>query len=140
MSFLLVTFAIAPYAALLGLFYVWLSFRVTGIRRRTGIAIGHAGNDAMERGMRAQANFNEYVPLSLLLIALAGVTGTAPVLINLLGLALVLGRLLHAYSLLVHEPRHGRYGLRVAGMVLTFSTLLIASLLILVHWLGFMLR
>lgn len=133
-------FAVAPYAALLAILYVMLSVRIIRIRRRESTAIGLNANAELERSVRAHANFSEYVPLALLLIWFAGATGTAPVWINLLGLMLVIGRVFHAYSLIVHEPRHSKYALRVMGMSLTFLTLLLPACLLLLNWLGFALR
>lgn len=140
MPIILVSFALAPYAAILGLIYVVLSVRITNMRRRERVALGHNDHAVLERNVRAHANFNEYVPFALLLIWLSGATGTSPILINLMGLMLVLGRIFHAYSILVYEPKYRRYRFRAAGMILTFLVILFAVLLILLGWLGFALR
>lgn len=140
MPFIWVSFAIAPYVALLGLLFLVLSVRVTNTRRSARIALGEQNNDELQRRVRAQANFIEYVPLCIILIWLMGQTGAPMLLVHVLSALLVVGRVLHAYSILIHEPRHGRYHARVAGMVCTFTVLGIASVMLLVQWMGLSLR
>ncbi len=113
------------YAALCGLFLIFLSARVIRQRRRSKVALGDAGKPEMQRAMRVQANFSEYVPLALLLLALAELQGLDAVILHALGLLLLLGRLLHAFGV-AREPENFRF--RVAGMVLTFVAIASASL------------
>jgi uncharacterized membrane protein YecN with MAPEG domain len=76
--------------------------------------------------MRVHANFAEYVPFTLLLMAMAeSMTAPRP-LIHLVGLLLIAGRLMHAYGL-SQTPHILRY--RVWGMMLTFFALSISALL-----------
>jgi uncharacterized membrane protein YecN with MAPEG domain len=121
---------LAPYAGLLALLYTWLSFRITGFRRRHKQALGDNGADAFQRAIRTQANFNEYVPLSLILLYLLAELTPNPVGIHLLASALLLGRLLHAYSLIVVEPKTGRYHVRMTSMIITFSVMAISAILL----------
>lgn len=137
MPIVFASFAIAPYAALLGLFYVFLSVRVANYRRRERVGIGHTDHAVLERRVRAHGNFIEYVPLALLLLLLCGATGSPPLLLHLLGIALVVGRLLHAFSILREEPQHQRYYARALGMVLTLAVISIASIILLLHWIGY---
>lgn len=112
------------YAGLLGLFLVFLSVRVIRARRSLRVALGHGDQPAVERVMRVQANFVEYVPLTLLLVALAEWQGVAPAVLHLMGLALVIGRLLHAWGV-SRAPEDFRF--RTAGMSLTFIAVVTAS-------------
>jgi uncharacterized membrane protein YecN with MAPEG domain len=91
------------YASLLVFWFVVLSVRVVNLRRR-GIIFGDNGDLAVTRVVRAQANFAEYVPLALLLMARV-----------VHGLALSFG----------WQMRSGR----VAGTALTFIVLLIEAFL-----------
>ena len=116
---------VSLYAALLALFFVALSARTVLLRRRLGIAIGDAGNAAMLRAMRAQANCAEYVPLGLLLIYLVEQSGADARFVHTLGLCLLIGRVVHAFG--VSRVKE-RYAYRVIGMVLTFTPLIMASL------------
>jgi len=116
----------AFYASLLALLFVFLSFRVIGWRRLKKVEIGHGDDNQLLRRMRVHANFAEYVPFTLLLMAMAeSMTAPRP-LIHLVGLILIAGRLMHAYGL-SQTPHILRY--RVWGMMLTFLALSISALL-----------
>lgn len=121
--------ATALWAALLAPLCLWLSMRVIGQRRRARIAIGTGGDPALERAMRAQANFAEYVPFALVLMALAEAGGTPTWVIHPLGAALLAGRLAHGWGI-AREPEDYRF--RVGGMMATFSVIALAALAALV--------
>ena len=61
----------ALYAALLAGIFVILSVRVIAARRGSGAPLGDGGNPELLRRIRVQGNFSEYVPLALILLALA---------------------------------------------------------------------
>jgi len=116
----------AFYAALLALLFVFLSVRVIGWRREVHVELGHGDDSQLLRRMRVHANFAEYVPFTLLLMAMAeSMTAPRP-LIHLAGLILIAGRLIHAYGL-SQTPHILRY--RVWGMILTFTALSLSALL-----------
>jgi hypothetical protein len=108
----------ALYAGLLAPLLIVLSLRVISHRRSARVAIGDGGDRVLLRRMRVHANFAEYVPFALLLMALAESLGTWPLVIHLLGLVLLAGRLVHAYGL--SQPAE-RFAFRVTGMTATFS-------------------
>jgi len=116
------------YAALLSILFVVLSIRTIRMRRSLKIAIGDSGSPGMLRAMRVHSNFAEYVPLTLLLMALVEVGGAAPWLVHALGLLLLVGRLSHAYGV---SQTTEVFVFRVAGMAMTFTTILCASLILL---------
>jgi uncharacterized membrane protein YecN with MAPEG domain len=122
------------YAGLCAGLLFALSVRVIRMRRQLSVSVGDAGDEEMTRRIRAQANFSEYVPIALLLILLLELAGTPAALLHLLGIVLLVGRLLHAWSL---TARSGRA--RVAGMSMTFAVLVSAGALNVVaafaHWL-----
>ena len=112
------------YAALLALLFVVLSVRTLRLRRRLGIAVGDDGSAAMLRAMRVHANFAEYVPLCLLLSALAEAAG-APAMALHAGLAALLaGRAVHAYG--VGQVRED-FRFRVVGVGVTLTFLVVAA-------------
>ncbi|NVO54559.1 MAPEG family protein [Rhodobacteraceae bacterium B1Z28] len=118
--------AITPiYAALIAILYVALSAKVIATRRSGKISVGDGGDKTMIKAMRTQANCAEYAPFALLLIAMVELQGASGLMVNLLGLTLLAGRLLHAYGF-------GRTPqiviLRQIGMVLTFAAILVAAL------------
>lgn len=117
------------YAALLALLFVLLSIRTICTRHNRKVALGHGDDPAMLRAMRVHANFAEYVPLALLLIYFVETSSHAPWLVHLLGSALLLGRLCHAFGM-SRTPENFRY--RVAGMGLTFTVILVSTVHILI--------
>ncbi|MCF5838578.1 MAPEG family protein [Aeromonas veronii] len=117
------------YAALLALFFVLLSIRTIRTRHSRKVALGHGDDPAMLRAMRVHANFAEYVPLALLLIYFVETGSQTPWLIHLLGSALLLGRLCHAFGM-SRTPENFRY--RVVGMGLTFTVILVSTVHILI--------
>lgn len=116
----------ALYAALLAPLFVLLAIRVIAARRSARVAVGDGGNALLQRRMRVQANFAEYVPFALLLLALAESLGTPAWLLHIIGLALLAGRLSHAWGM--SQPREV-FGFRVAGMMATFGAIAVAALL-----------
>lgn len=117
----------ALYAALLGLFYIVLSFKVVAKRRRFQVGIGSKGELSLERAIRVHANFAEYVPFALLLLFLAEYSGLAPVYLHILGVALLLARISHAWGVRqLQEPLK----FRVFGMLVTSGVILLSALAI----------
>jgi uncharacterized protein len=57
------------YASLLAAHYIFLSLRVVRMRRSNRVALGDANNLELQRAIRVHANFAEYVPFALLLVA-----------------------------------------------------------------------
>jgi uncharacterized membrane protein YecN with MAPEG domain len=110
----------ALYAGLLAPLFMFLAVRVIGLRRGAKVAVGDGGDKALLRRMRVHANFAEYVPLALLLMALAESLNTWPWVLHLTGLVLLGGRLLHAYGM--SQPQE-TFAFRVLGMTLTFSVI-----------------
>ena len=123
------------YAGLLGLVFIFLSVRVIRARRQERVALGDGGNPRLRRAIRVHANFAEYVPLALILIAFAELQGQPGVLVHTLGLALLVGRLIHAFGV-SQENETFRY--RTAGMSLTFIAIAAASVMnlgwVAAHW------
>ena len=112
------------YAALLAFFYVYLSARTIGVRRKAKISIGDGGDDEMLRAMRMHANFAEYAPITLILLAFVDLQGGPIWLLHSLGVLFVIARLSHAYGIRsVQAP--GKF--RVAGMVGTFTTIAVSA-------------
>ena len=116
------------YAALLALLYIYLSFRVIGVRRDRKIGIGTQGDAKLERAVRVHSNFAEYAPFGLLLLFMLETNGGYEWLVHTLCLALVAGRASHAYGM-SHEAENLRF--RQIGMVTTFAVIAITALALL---------
>ncbi len=82
----------------------------------------------MTRAIRAQGNFAEYVPLSLILLAFFEAGGGGAILVNAFGLAVLAGRVLHAYGVFYEEPNKQSFTNRTRGMVLTFTPIVLMAL------------
>ncbi len=117
------------YAGLLALWFLLLSAVVIR-RRRTGISLGDGADPAMQRLIRGHANFAEYVPLALLMMAILESSRTSFYVLHALGLALLVGRILHGYAL--SFTRRWTFG-RTWGTVLTFIVLIVEALLCLLQ-------
>ncbi len=115
----------ALYASLAGLLLLFLSFRVVRWRRKLSVGLGDGGQESLLRAQRAQANFIEYVPIALILLAAAESQGLAGWLLQTAGAILMLARLLHAWGLSQSSGRSfGRYW----GTLLTWVVILALSL------------
>lgn len=113
------------YAALLAFVYIYLSIRVIKLRRWHKVAVGHGGHQALERATRAHANFAEYVPFILLLMAMAELLNhNLSYIIHGLGLILLTGRVIHAYGI---SQLNEKMNFRVLGMTLTFAVLALSA-------------
>jgi uncharacterized membrane protein YecN with MAPEG domain len=117
------------YAAILAVMFVALSIRVIALRRTSKLPLGFQGDVALERRVRAQGNFAEYVPLALLLLAFVEMRGAPAWLVHAMALVLIAGRLSHAYG--VSQLRES-FAFRVSGMAMTFTVILSAALAILI--------
>ncbi|EPF7751219.1 MAPEG family protein [Vibrio parahaemolyticus] len=114
----------ALYASILALLLVWLAFQVIKQRRLNKVAYADGGVETLQIARSAQSNASEYIPITLILMALLEFNGTAPIWIHLTGIIFVIGRIIHARGIL-QESFKGR----VKGMQLTF--LVIVSLVVL---------
>jgi uncharacterized membrane protein YecN with MAPEG domain len=102
-----------------------LSAQVIRARRQAKAAVGTRGDIRLERKIRVHANFTEYVPFALLLVTFVEMQGGPAWLVHLLCLALLVGRIIHAYG--VSQVRED-FRLRFAGMATTFVVIALAAL------------
>jgi uncharacterized protein len=121
----------AVYAGVLGLVLVILSIWVIAGRGQFHVNLGDGGNEALRRRVRAHANFTEYVPLILLLVALLEMQHTSRMVIHGLLLLLVVGRLLHPFGVMAEPGSTRQTAGRATGAVLTLGVLAVAAVLLL---------
>lgn len=114
------------YAGLLVLWYLALVARVVQQRGRARVSLGDGGDTVLQRAIRGHANFAEYVPLALLLMAVLELSRTSIYVLHALGIALLVARLLHGYAL--SFTPHFRFG-RTAGTAITAVVLLVEAVL-----------
>ena len=115
----------AFYASLLAAVFLVLSVRTINQRRAARVEIGAGESIELLRRSRVHANFAEYAPYALLLMALAESLKAPPFLLHAAGLALLAGRVMHAYGL-SQSPQVLR--LRIMGMWLTFAAITVGAL------------
>lgn len=113
------------YAGVLALLFLVFSVRVIGRRRAARVGLGDGGDRLLLRRQRVHGNFAEYVPLILVLMALAELQGLPGWALHTLGIALLIGRAAHGFGVgREPEPRLAR----VIGMATTLSVLGSAAL------------
>jgi uncharacterized membrane protein YecN with MAPEG domain len=112
----------ALYVGLFGLLLIVLSLRVSFVRRDARIALGDGSNETLQRRIRAHGNF---VPIALLLLALAEHTGMGTLFIHLFGLILLAGRISHAYGIC---QTNEIFIFRMVGTLATLTVIGILSL------------
>lgn len=123
------------YAGLLALIFLALAVRVVRLRRTLQVGIGSGGHDALDRAVRAHANFSEYVPLALILLVLVEIGTAAPAwLLHLLGVVLLVGRVLHGFLGLNRSS--GYSSGRFFGTALTWLVMAAAALMLIATALG----
>ncbi|BBT66206.1 hypothetical protein WP8S18E04_15900 [Aeromonas caviae] len=121
------------YAGLLGLLFLLLSFWVVKRRAQFRVMIGEGEAPEMLAAIRAHGNFAEYVPLTLLLMALCELAGAGSLWLHLGGVLLLVGRILHAIGIQI--PRAPNMP-RLFGTLFFWLSLGIFSVLALVQGLS----
>lgn len=117
MDVLTITLTIAGASALLNL---WLGLRVSQLRMRHKVSVGDGGNPAVAARMRAHANFVEYTPFFLILLALIELARGSETWLWAVGILFVLGRLMHPFGM----DRPALNVLRSGGIIITWATLI----------------
>ena len=106
------------YAGLLALIFLALSARVVAVRGR--VSLGDGGDPEVLRRMRGHANFAEYVPLILVMMAMLEYQQIAAWQLHAIGATLVFARVIHGIAL--SFTKKWFFG-RFFGTVLTFTLL-----------------
>ena len=108
-----ITLIIAAAAALIN---IWLAIRVGRVRTSEKVSVGDGGNELLIRRMRAHANFVEYTPFFLILLALVELAWGTNIWLWGAAIIFILGRIAHGFGM------DGIGKLRMFG---TMSTLLV---------------
>lgn len=114
------------YTSILAIIYIALAFKVIGLRRELKIGIGDGDNAGLAKAIRVHSNFSEYVPLAILLLAIAELNGTSSMLIHAFGGLLVTARFLHAIGL---SSSIGTTWQRFVGTLATFISILVLAII-----------
>jgi uncharacterized membrane protein YecN with MAPEG domain len=109
------------FASLHALLLLALIAPISRHRHRHGIGLGSGGDPVLARKIRVHANFIEFVPIALLMLALLELAGLQATWLWTFGSALLLSRVMHAIGL----SRHAGYSFgRFWGTALTMLVLL----------------
>jgi len=94
-----------------------LTILVSYMRGRTGVQFLDGGNETLLRRIRAHGNFIETVPITLLAMTCAELSGASPAVLWRGAICLLLGRAIHVFAALNVKG----WGVpRIIAMVLTF--------------------
>ena len=121
----------AQAAALWGGLLILLLITLSGmvVRQRQRLRIGYGDGEAPELmgASRAFGNAAEYAPAAMGGLALMALVGVTPWLIHLVGATFMLGRIIHAFGL---SRSVGATRSRIAGMMLTYVSLLVLAVVL----------
>ncbi len=115
-----IALTLAAAAALLN---IWLGVRVSQVRGTERILHGDGGNARVLKRMRAQANFVEYTPFVLILVALDEMALGTSRWLWVTALVYILARIAHAFGMDHDRPHKAR----IAGIFLTFLVMILLS-------------
>jgi uncharacterized membrane protein YecN with MAPEG domain len=115
----------AFYAGLIGLMLLVLAIPVSRLRHSLKVGLGDGGNVRLTRAIRAHANTVEWALPTLLLLLLAELNRAPSLALHACGIALVVGRVLHAVGL--SSTGGSSFG-RFVGTSLTWAALLVLAL------------
>ena len=111
-----VTLTIAAACAVVN---IWLAVRLVRGRVRGKVMVGDGGDPAMLAGMRAHANFGEYAPIVLILMALVELARGPLVALWVIGVLFVLARIAHPLGMARPAPNPFRAGGALVTWVVT---------------------
>ena len=114
----------ALYAGALGLMSLVIGFLAGRYRGPGGVSIGDGGRHEVLVAMRRHANFAEWTPMAVVLIALLEMNRVSPTAIHVLGAALVIVRASHAFGM---QPNDANQPFRFVGAAGTFLLTAVAS-------------
>lgn len=115
----------ALYAGLSGVLLLVLAASVSRRRRQFKVGLGDGGNAGLARAIRVHGNAVEWLLPALLLLLVAELNRAAPLFLHAAGLAIVVGRVLHAAGL--SRTAGVSFG-RFAGSAISWFAVLVLAL------------
>ena len=116
---------VSLYAALLALFYIYLTVNVVKVRRAERISLGDGGNQQLQCAMRAHGNFIEYVPLAIILLFLVEYQGLASHYCHAFGAALLIGRVFHNLGIVDKNLRYRQIGALTTFLIIALNAFIL---------------
>lgn len=118
----------AIYASLSALLIFWLSMNVIKKRKQYKVSLGDGSHEDLRAAIATQLNAVEYIPITLLLLFALEYNKANIALVHALGIAFMIGRVLHAQGLL-----QTNFKLRILGMQLTLYILIALAILNIIY-------
>ena len=115
----------ALYAGLIGLLLLATAVPISHLRYSRKISLGDGGDKELGRAIRVHGNLVEWGMPALVLLLVAELTRAPVLLLHACGIALVVGRVLHALGL---SRRGGTSTGRMLGTALSWIVLLALAL------------
>jgi len=112
------------YIGIVGLLAIYLSVKVSLKRQEHKVSTGDGDNPHLFKSIRVHANYIENAPLAMILLLVFEMQGASAWMVHALGLAFVIGRVLHVYGLGSHPQLPL---LRTVGSSITLTYLLVIS-------------
>lgn len=110
------------YGSLLAMLTIAMAMNVSRHRGRADKLYGHGDDQPLHRAIRAHGNNAEYVPLGVLMLALAELAGAGSMVMHAIGGTLLVGRAMSTHGILtMTRPT------RAGGIVLTWVCMLAAA-------------
>ena len=119
---------VALYGSLNAFLNVALAVRVSRLRVAHGVSLGTGDSKEVLHAVRAHGNNAEFVPLAIVMLLIAELSGGSAIALHVLGASLFAGRLLH----IVGIPRRAPNPYRFLGNGATWIVILAASVYCLV--------
>ncbi|CAM4292551.1 MAPEG family protein [Pseudoalteromonas ostreae] len=116
---------VSLYAALLALFYIYLTINIVKVRRAERISLGDGGNQQLQCAIRAHGNFIEYVPLAIILLFLVEYQGLASHYCHAFGAALLIGRVFHNLGIVDKNLLYRQIGALTTFLIIVLSAFIL---------------
>jgi len=118
------TLEITPiYVGILTLMMLILGARVSLLRQKHRLSMGAGEHPDLQRAVRTFGNFTEWLPLILVALVLCELVGAPAGLLHAVGIALVIGRVLHLLGLYPDRTTAAR----TIGVLLTWLCALVSG-------------
>lgn len=119
------------YAGVLALIYMLLAINVMVKRYKFKVGIGDGKQRPLAKAIRIHGNFAEYIPFILVLMAIYELNGGTSVVLHSCGIALSVGRILHAIGI---SKSIGVNLYRQIGMLTSFVALVMLAVMNILHF------
>jgi uncharacterized membrane protein YecN with MAPEG domain len=122
--------AAALWSGLMLILMLALSVLVVRRRREHQVSHGHGDEPKLAAAIRAHGNAAEYIPAAIAALAVLAIAGASPLIVNVVGGVLFLGRAIHAFGL---SRTTGVTRARVVGTIFTWTAYVFAIVALLLH-------